>query len=203
MTKLEAVNRILEALGNEAPASALDTGGTSVVAEAENFLDRYNTELQRDGWNVNTTYSKTYTPDGSNHIDVAANVLAVTRSPYTTVCIKVIGTRVWNTTDNTDEWTEAQRFHVVEEIAFTDLPVALARYITAYAALKFARYKKRSAEDDAFLRDEVQDALVDARREDEDQSCLNVLDTPEAWIARAGRHPNQRYGGGTDNERYV
>lgn len=54
MTPLEAVNKILRTIG-EPKASALDTGGTSIEAEAEEFLDDANTEIQGRGWMTNTT----------------------------------------------------------------------------------------------------------------------------------------------------
>lgn len=54
MTKLDAVNKILRALG-EPKVSALDTGGESIEAEAEDFLDDANEEVQRRGWMTNTT----------------------------------------------------------------------------------------------------------------------------------------------------
>lgn len=52
-TTLEAVNEILEAIG-EPPVSALDTGGTSEEAEAETYLDRASERIQRMGWFANT-----------------------------------------------------------------------------------------------------------------------------------------------------
>ena len=194
MTKLEAVNEILEGLGNEAPATSLDTGGTSVVAEAEVFLDRYSKRIQRDGWHVNEICEKEYTPDGSGHIDVAANVLKVTPSPYTTVHIRQVGTRIWNATENTDVWTDVQKFNIVEELAYTDLPIGLSHYITAFAAMMFARFKKRSVEDDAFLRNNVEQAYIEAVRERQDQSAFNMLATSDNRRFHGGRYPNQQYG---------
>lgn len=49
MTTLEAVNEILEALG-EPPVSALDTGGSSIEGEAETMLNRVNRRVQQGGW---------------------------------------------------------------------------------------------------------------------------------------------------------
>ena len=53
MTTLEAVNRILAAIG-EPPVTALDTGGTTEQAEAETFLDRSRREVLSVGWYCNT-----------------------------------------------------------------------------------------------------------------------------------------------------
>lgn len=53
MDTLDAVNEILEAVG-EPPASALDTGGSTDVALAEVFLDRFNLRIQSEGWTFNS-----------------------------------------------------------------------------------------------------------------------------------------------------
>lgn len=52
MNKLDAVNRILQGLGDPA-VTALDTGGVTDAGEAESFLDRANIEVQREGWGAN------------------------------------------------------------------------------------------------------------------------------------------------------
>lgn len=61
MTKLQAVNEIMEAVG-EYPADALDTDGVSTVAQAERILDRENERVQAEGWHqnkeVNVTMSR-------------------------------------------------------------------------------------------------------------------------------------------------
>lgn len=53
MTTLEAVNRILRAIG-EVPVSTLDTGGTSEAAEAETFLGDSRAKILKRGWSFNT-----------------------------------------------------------------------------------------------------------------------------------------------------
>lgn len=54
MTTLQGVNKMLRALGSPR-ATALDTGGTSLVAEAEALLDQIYQEIQAEGWTTNTT----------------------------------------------------------------------------------------------------------------------------------------------------
>ena len=53
MTKLDAVNEILESVG-EPPAAALNTGGNSEIADAERFLDRQVKTILARGWWCNT-----------------------------------------------------------------------------------------------------------------------------------------------------
>ena len=54
MTVLEAVNEILEAVGEPA-ITALDSGGTSEAAEAENHLLKSSLDIQKVGWTINTS----------------------------------------------------------------------------------------------------------------------------------------------------
>jgi len=53
MTKLEAVNDLLAAIGSYR-VTALDTDGTSDAADAERLLDRFSRDIQAEGWHVNT-----------------------------------------------------------------------------------------------------------------------------------------------------
>lgn len=53
MTKLDAVNEMLEALG-EPPVSALETGLATDAGEAETILDRTSKRIQAQGWVQNT-----------------------------------------------------------------------------------------------------------------------------------------------------
>ena len=57
MTTLEAVNEIIEAIG-EPRATALDTGGTSDVADAERVLDRESRRVQGERWWHTNPYRK-------------------------------------------------------------------------------------------------------------------------------------------------
>lgn len=60
MEKLEAVNEILEAVG-ETASTELDTGGTSEVAEAEAHLERARLKILRRGWACNRELRLTIT----------------------------------------------------------------------------------------------------------------------------------------------
>lgn len=58
MTKLSAINRILRSL-NEYPFAALDTGGTSRMAQAETIFDEYDKTIQAEGWHANKEFNVT------------------------------------------------------------------------------------------------------------------------------------------------
>lgn len=58
VTKLEAVNEILEIIG-EPEFLALDTAGTSIASEAERMLDREGDRIQKKGWFQNQEFDFT------------------------------------------------------------------------------------------------------------------------------------------------
>lgn len=58
ITTLDAVNEILEIIGEPA-FLALDTGGTSIAAEAETMLNREGDRIQKQGWFVNQEFDFT------------------------------------------------------------------------------------------------------------------------------------------------
>ena len=55
LTKLDAVNALLRAI-TEYPVAALDTGGTSMAAQAERVLDFHDKLIQGRGWHENREY---------------------------------------------------------------------------------------------------------------------------------------------------
>jgi hypothetical protein len=63
LSKLEAVNALLESIGHSHVA-ALDTGGFSDAAQAERVLDRTLIEQMGLGWHDNVVFSKPFTPEG-------------------------------------------------------------------------------------------------------------------------------------------
>ena len=76
LSKLDAVNQILEA-GGLSRVAALDSSGasgTSEQADAEFFLDRENTRIQTLGWPENTNLAKKYTPAGAGALSGSAAI---------------------------------------------------------------------------------------------------------------------------------
>jgi hypothetical protein len=173
---LDAVNEILASIG-EPPAEALDTGGTSEIAEAEDYLNRESRLIQAEGWYVNSLWEKVYEPDGDDLIALP-NVLKLTAA----------GTDHWRRLSNrngqlydldekTNEFAADVTLDVVVLLAFADLPQHLRNYIVKSASLKFQRYKKRGQIDEAILQQELSLARVRAIQEDTDGREVNVLST--------------------------
>jgi len=57
LTKLQAVNEILASI-QQSPVTALDTGGVSTQAEAEDYLDTWTDRILSDGWQVNREFTR-------------------------------------------------------------------------------------------------------------------------------------------------
>ena len=75
-TELECINIMLAAIG-EAPINSL-VGTLPVDARiAQSTLTEVNKSVQSEGWSFNTETDVTLTRDGSNHVNLPADVLRV------------------------------------------------------------------------------------------------------------------------------
>lgn len=184
MTTLEAVNEMLEAVG-EPPVTALDTGGTSDEAIAEATLDREKKSILLRGWTCNSLTDQTYTPSAGTI--TLTNVLKMkpNRSQWGIYAIR--DGKLYDVTNATATFTESVQLDVVLDIDFEDLSLALQTYIVKAASVKFQRALKRGTVDDAMNRDELRDAKMQAEREESDLNKINVLNTPEARRLRGDR----------------
>ncbi len=252
MTKLEAVNEVLEAVG-EPPATALDTGGTSIEAEAEAMLDRVDRRTQTIGWAANEqdevtlafatrrltvgsvtggpyTYDEVVTEattgatgkfkyidgtslyleyvsgtfDGSSRVltggtsgatctDSAVATITESKIAINTDWLKVKAHKseskiivpqmsagfLYDKEDNTTTFTADVKADIVTQLTWLDLTDALQDYIVKLARIDFQRYKKRGAQSDGMLIQEIRSAQYVARQEDSDLRKSNVHNTAQ------------------------
>ena len=75
ITKLQAVNLMLDAIG-EKPVSSL-TSGLADAEQAERMFDRVNTDVQSVGWNVNRDRKFELTRDADNKFPLPITTLSV------------------------------------------------------------------------------------------------------------------------------
>ena len=104
MTKLEAVNLLLDAVG-ESPATALDTNGTSIEGQAERILDKVERSLQAQGWNTNTRMK------GAEGVKLNFPNVTLTVS-------SVVGTFTAGETVTGDVTGATGRFHQIDTLMF-------------------------------------------------------------------------------------
>ena len=188
MTKLDAVNEMLESIG-EPPVTALDTGGTSDQGDAERILDRETDSVLLLGWACNTIRDQAFSPSGGK-IALTLGSLAVLRftpaaGQYGSFAQR--GAYLYDTLNNTDTFTASVRLDVILRLDFEDLSDALAKLIVKAASVKYQRYKKRGTIDDSMNREELIAARGAAERENAELLRTNVLTTESARRLRGWR----------------
>jgi len=185
MTKLEAVNEMLAAIGEPPVASLPDSDDGSEEYEAKVLLESTCEKILAEGWFCNTVEEKAYQPDANNKIDLSSEdpgILSITpagKSIYMKLVLR--NGYVYDIENDTDEFDEDEiELDVVQNLDFEVLPPLLAYYITKAAAVKFQRNKKRGLVDDNILQQEMYQARIAARQEDTDLRRANVFDTYDA-----------------------
>jgi len=179
MNKIDAVNAVLRRIGLT-PVSALDPGGLSVQAQAERYLDDADLACQARGWHFNTRSNVTLTRNASNKISVPASTYRIdTMGTDGDKDVTVVGGYLFDLENNTDVWSQDLVVTYVSKSAFTDLPQTFADYIISEAAFLFNRSHKKDKDLDALLQAEVARRSSEARREDNDRSDVNVLNTQD------------------------
>ena len=135
-TKLEAVNELLDAIGED-PVSSLSSGLDDAEA-AERILDRISKRVQKTGWHCNTDEELTLVRDLDGNISVPQNTLKIDTVGLSR-CINVVmkGDRLYDVKNKTFTFDQSLICRVVYELDFEELTSALQDYITAIAAREF------------------------------------------------------------------
>lgn len=167
MTKLDAVNELLEAIGLK-PVTALDTGNFSEAGDAERTLDRESRRVQMRGFYGNQIKSKAYVASGSL-ITPAADVIAIKSAGPTQhrnfALREQSGTmRAYDLDADTFTITGTIYLDITVEIPFADAPPDIQDAIVADAKQKFQRRFRANPEADQALAEErVQAELTTGR----------------------------------------
>tara|TARA_S200002703_G_scaffold153105_1_gene154270 strand:- start:647 stop:1243 length:597 start_codon:yes stop_codon:yes gene_type:complete len=196
LTKLEAVNVVLDSIG-ETPVSSL-TSGLPDAEAAEAKLDEVTTEVLAKGWHQNTNYNVKLTRNYLNKIVI----------PNTYIKVDTVGeNKELNVTVRTEQNVrylfdlKEQTFifdtdpycNVVIKLDFPDLTPTMQLYIARKAARTFQESAMGSAALDSFtVRSEAESyaALLDAEAEVEDNNILK--DSPH--VLQATRRYNVLFG---------
>lgn len=176
MTKLEAVNRILEAIGED-PVSSLRSG-LSDAEIAERFLDRTSKQIQRRGWHCNTEHNLRLIPDNQGYIYLPGNTLKVD-SVGESGRIDVVkrGKRLYERRKKTFVFDQPIYVEIILELPWDDMDFALQDFISALAAQKYqASVMGSVALDQAFTSREVQEAWISLLENEADNEDTNIID---------------------------
>ncbi len=160
MTKLEAVNEMLEAKGLKRVA-ALDTGGTSDAGTAEYVLDRIDRRIQEMGWPENTELAQSFTA-AANAITVASDTLWIrgsyphTHWRYVLRADSVFDVQANSATIATNTVIVLDR---IKKLSFADMAPRTKELIAVAAATIFQRRQRGEQSQDMWLTQEQ--VLVD------------------------------------------
>jgi len=162
MTKLEAVNEILEAKGLKR-VPALDTGGNSDAANAEYVLDRIDRRIQEMGWPENTELGQTFAL--GNPITVASDTLWIRGSlPHTAWRYQLRGDSVFDVQTNSVNITSNIVLDRIKKLSFESLAPKTKELIAVAAATIFQRRNRGDMAQDAWLTQEQMLADLTADR---------------------------------------
>ena len=137
-TELECINIMLAAIG-EAPINSL-VGTLPVDARiAQSTLTEVNKSVQSEGWSFNTETDVTLTRDGSNHVNLPADVLRVDANIHQHPTIDPIqrGLKLYDRQNNKFEFDEDLICTVVYFRDFNEIPEPARYYMNIKAARIF------------------------------------------------------------------
>ena len=181
LTELEAVNLMLDLIG-ETPVGSIESVPTLPDADrALRFLRRSSKEVQGKGWHCNRI-STDVTPDTNGYIAVGSTWLRVDTT-YTGTEINATvrtssGTRyLFNLDENTFIWPTGTTVAVeyIEYLDFENLTPTLQDYIAAKAAVVFQQAVVTSAELDKAAKEQAQLAWIELQEAEAESEDLNVL----------------------------
>jgi hypothetical protein len=175
-TELEAVNSILEGIG-EQPVNSIPTTGISEATLAYNTLQRISRQVQTAGLHCNTDKEYPLSIDQDGKIPVPNNCLKVDPSDQNKDIVRR-GGFLYDRDHRTFVFTDQVECDIVFYLAFTDLPEPVRQYIVIKAARVFQKNVVGSEELHSFTAEDEFQALAEMKRlevNSRDDSMLNSL----------------------------
>ena len=194
LTKLEAVNMVLDAIG-ESPVSSL-TSGLPDAEAAEAKLDEVRVEILSRGWHQNIEKDVTLKRDANQEI-LLSNIYLRVDSTGGDRSINVVqrysnGKRkLFDVSKRSFVFSKDLVVDLIIDIPFEELTVELQNYIASRAARKFQESSLGSSSLDSFtVRGEAEAwaGLQDAEAENEDNNIIRS--SPHVSYATYRFHPS-------------
>jgi hypothetical protein len=174
MTKLEAVNRMLRAIG-ESSVSSLTDPGSGDVALAIETIDRTRLEILARGWYANTLEELVLEKDAvTNKIPLPTYVLSIRRRDDQVIIIERNGF-LYDLKNNTDIFDDDVTVDAYADLQIENLPYSLANYIAVRSGRLFAQAATGSQTNEFFSVDDESRAYAEAQREDLEHGSVNFL----------------------------
>lgn len=201
-SKLEAVNLMLEAIGED-PVSSL-TSGLDDFAAAERILDRTKKQVLQKGWQSNTDgliEDYTWARDSSNLVLLGDDVLRIDtvgpsaylhgRKKYNESESRY---QLWDTKNARWTWTTDPYVYVVWNQEWEELSDALNNYIAHEAAVRLALTELGSIALSEVLKADRDNAWNDLMDEETENQDFNILRRSKHAL-RISQRPGRQYTG--------
>lgn len=176
----DAINMILQVLGEQTIENEQSTEGIYEAEQAELLLEITKKEILSEGWTFNTDENWAIAPEitegnTSGYIVVAENVLRLDPSSTASNYVRKDG-KVYDKVNQTYLFSTAVYFDVVWDVDFDDIPPIIQQYIT----LKTARilYQRLVGNLDmvTILTRDEQEAMIRARMHEDEVGDYNIFD---------------------------
>lgn len=174
-SKLEAINELLDAIG-EAPVNSESNTGLVEADLAAVRIDKESRRVQKKGWHWNTLVRYILEPNTDNHIILPGSTIEVDTSgkdQYKDYVRR--GDKLYDRDNNTFIITDPVTVDITLLLDFEDLPEAARDYITMKAARKFQQRTFGSTELSEFDREDEQQAWFDLLDAESDAADYNML----------------------------
>ena len=144
MTELESINTLLAVIG-EAPISQFRDSLANEITDsalAQRTLNEVNTDVQSEGWILNTDNAVDIQPDAALEYPLPGNVLRITFAPsqYADCQYVARGNRIWDRNKKTYKIADPQSPQVItadtviSKLEWDELSHQMQQYITIRAA---------------------------------------------------------------------
>ena len=182
-TELQAVNEILDAVGDEGTLTTLTSSSPKEALAAQRLLVEVSKEIQGEGWYFNTDRHVELVPDaGDGEIDLDIDVMHIDGDPDYPESYKLPlakrGLKLWHKEENTfDLSTYVGTFYarIVRYLPLSDMPEPFRRWVIATAKARYAARQMMERPMVAVLTQEMNEARVRARKDELDQADANIF----------------------------
>jgi hypothetical protein len=192
LSKLDAVNIILDALGETAVSSL--NSGLADAEKAERVLDEQTTDVLEEGWHCNTDFNLQLVPDINGNIGLPNGTLRIDTSG-TSADVDAVERdgKLYDREHQTSIFTKPVYVDITYDLGFETLPYRLRKYIAHKAARVYQERTLGSVQLDSPLRADEQDAHAKWLSADEESSDSNVLRDSDS-VRRIAYRNNSNFG---------
>ena len=174
--RLDAVNRMLDAIG-EAQVSSIDnTSGNLDLSLALSSLQSQSDIVQEEGWYFNTE-ERLFSPDSDGEIILPENIIRIdsTGRDFYRDIIEREG-KLYNKDETTFKFDRPVLCEIVLNIDYEKLPAAVRRYVALLAASSFVTNRVGDSPQLNMINDELRRAKINIDQADSSSADGNILE---------------------------